>query len=136
MATHPARTSKRITWIVFAASRRIATSEGRDNGRGQLFPLLLSFRIAIEVIQEHIHVLDTILQQPLTPFNFIEKQLLLKTPRDLEGSATVSGRNTMIYQQLALDLILDGRLKVQCYIVSCRTKTSERLTTISLPVNA
>jgi hypothetical protein len=61
--THSTGTSKRITRIVLAATRRIAPSERRDNSCRQLFPLSLSLRIAIEVVQEHIHVLDAILQQ-------------------------------------------------------------------------
>jgi hypothetical protein len=62
------------------------------------------------VVEEHVHVLDAVLEYPTTPLDLVEKELLLKTARYLQRDGTVVCRIALVYEELRDDARLERRL--------------------------
>ena len=71
--------------MFLVAEQRITSSQHCDDSRWELFLLNARIRAAFLIIQEHVDILDAILQKLATPFDLVEEQLRLKTSRNLES---------------------------------------------------
>ena len=102
---------------------------------------LIRWRIsrAFLVVEEHVHVLDAVLEHPTAPLDLVEKELLLQTARYLQRDGTFVCRIALVHEELRDDARLERRLG--------RARGTGRQgrrgqvkknghTTISLPVNA
>jgi len=63
------------------------------------------------IVQEHVNVFNAILKDSATPFDLIEEQLTLKTAGNLKGCSAIAGGDSVVDEQLALDLGLDRGLQ-------------------------
>jgi hypothetical protein len=70
---------------------------------------LIRWRIgrALLVVEEHVHVLDTVLKLASAPLDLIEEKLLLKTARYLQRDCTVVCCNALVHKQLREDARLE-----------------------------
>lgn len=102
---------------------------------------LIRWRIsrALLVVEEHVNVLDAVLEHPTAPLDLVEKELLLQTARYLQRDSTVVCRITLVREELRDDARLERRLEwVQGTGGQGRRGQVKKKghTTISLPVNA
>ena len=105
--TDLARARIRIANDTFSAARRVTPREHRNDTRWQFFTLRDGIRSAFLIIQEHIHILNAVLQYAATPLDLVEKQLVLKAACNLQRDSSVVRRDTVIDRELALYLRLD-----------------------------
>lgn len=104
---YPSWTCERVARVVIVTARRIAARQKRDDCCGQLLPLHTRVRSTLLVIPEHVYVLYTILQRPVTPFDLVEEQLALQAASNLERSTAVVGRDAVCQEEFSLDLRLN-----------------------------
>jgi hypothetical protein len=62
------------------------------------------------IIQEHVNVFNTVLQNPATPLDLVEEQLTLKAACHQQSRPAITRRNSVIDEQFTLNLRLDGGL--------------------------
>jgi hypothetical protein len=103
--THPwpTRTRKRVAWQGLRATRRIAPSQYGDYARWELFAITRSISGALLVIEEHVHILDAILEHASAPLYLIEEELLLQAARDLQRDGAVIRRVALVDEELRHD---------------------------------
>ena len=73
---------------------------------------LIRWRISrtLLVVEEHVNILDTILEHATAPLDLVEKELLLQTARYLQRNGTVVCRITLVQEELRDDARLERRL--------------------------
>lgn len=89
-------------------TRGITLGQIRNNSRREFLHLNPSIGPSFLVIQEHVHVLDTVGQSPPTPLHLVEEELALETAGDFEGRSSIAGRDSVVDEQLSLYLCLNS----------------------------
>jgi len=105
---YPFRARKRVTRLPIQATKGITLGQIRHNPRRELLHLNSSIRSSLLIIQEHIHILDTVGQSPAAPFHLVEEELGLETAGDFESRSSIVRRDSVGYKQLSLYLGLDS----------------------------
>ena len=105
---YPSWARKRVTRLPIHATRGITLGQIRHNPRRELLHLNSSIGSSLLIIQEHVHILDTIGQSPAAPFHLVEEELALKTAGDFESRSSIVRRDSVGYKQLPLYLGLDS----------------------------
>jgi len=105
---YPSWARKRVTRMPIHATRGITLGQVRHNPRRKFLHLNPSIGSSLLIIQEHVHILDTVSQSPAAPFHLVEEELALKAAGDFESCSSIVRRDSVVYEQLSLYLSLDG----------------------------
>lgn len=89
----------------------IALGQIRHNSRREFLHLNSSIRSSLLVVQEHVHILDTVGQSSATPLHLVEEELALEAAGDFEGRSSIVRRDSVVDEQFSLYLSLDSRLE-------------------------
>lgn len=109
--THPSWTAVRVAEVLLVTKRSVTLCHPSHDARGQLLTLHTRIGPTFLVVQEHVHILHTILQHPPSPLYLVEEELGLQATRNLQCSSPIISRDVVCDQQLALYQGLDGRLQ-------------------------
>lgn len=74
----------RVTWYSLLTAGRITLGQQCNNPSRELFSIasivIVGTLICWIIVQKHVYILDTILQNSTAPFYLIEEELALKAP--------------------------------------------------------
>lgn len=101
-----------VTRVFVVTHNGIALCQQRHHTSRQLLLLCAQPRAALLIIQEHVYIFHSILQDAPAPLDFVKEQLRLQTARDLQRRAAVVQLEAVRRLQLALDLCLNGGLRM------------------------
>lgn len=105
---YPSRTRICVAWVPVHTTGGIALCQIRYNSRWELLHLNSSIGSSLLIVQEHVHILDTVGQSSTTPLYLIEEELALKTAGDFEGRSPIVRRDSVVDEQFSLYLCLDS----------------------------
>jgi len=108
--THLSRTPISVTCLTISTARRITSSKHCDDPCWQLATLSNESSASFLILEEHIDLIDSILNYGAIPFHVKKEELALKTARDLESDTAIACRNIMVDGKLSLYEGLDSRL--------------------------
>jgi len=94
--------------VAIHTTRGITLGQIRHNPRRKFLHLDSSVGASLLIVQEHIHILDTVGQSSAAPFHLVEEELALKTASDFESRSSIVRRDSVVDEQFSLYLGLDG----------------------------
>jgi len=87
-------------------TRGVALGQIRHNSCRELLHLNSSIGSSLLIVQEHVHILDTVGQGPATPLYLVEEELALKAASDFESRSSIIRRDSVVDKQFSLYLRL------------------------------